>query len=370
MQLDSIIKEYGIKFEQNAEKADTENNFVLENLKSLKREGVHKMLVPKALGGSGISYSELCDFIKKLATFCPSTALTLSMHQHLVAVLVFKHNNGDESATHTLKLIADKDIALLSTGGGDWLSSNGTAKKVDGGYLINCRKSFCSGAQLADVVITSCAFKDEEKETVLHFSSPMNIDGITIIDDWDSMGMRGTGSCSVEFKDVFIPDEKIALQRPRGVWHPALNLTSTFVFPIINSVYAGITEALCNKTIELLTGRKGIASHSLASLGEMKNHQKITQWAHKQLVENANNLQVTPNEQTASEAHQAKSLLSQHARECAQSAMEAVGGYSYYKRAGIERLYRDLLAGEFHPISAGKQRESLGGFLLGRSLAG
>ena len=68
------------------------------------------------------------------------------------------------------------------------------------------------------------------------------------------------------------------------------------------------------------------------------------------------------------EAHQGKAIIAQHSRQCAQAAMEAIGGYSYYKKVEIERLYRDLLAGEFHPMQAHKQESTLGEFLLAGKL--
>ena len=54
----------------------------------------------------------------------------------------------------------------------------------------------------------------------------------------------------------------------------------------------------------------------------------------------------------------------------AQAAMEALGGSSYFHKAGIERFYRDLLAGEFHPMHSSKQKEMLGNYLVGKTLAG
>jgi alkylation response protein AidB-like acyl-CoA dehydrogenase len=69
-------------------------------------------------------------------------------------------------------------------------------------------------------------------------------------------------------------------------------------------------------------------------------------------------------------ALQAKSIITQHGRMSGQAAMESLGGYSYYQNVGIERLYRDLLAGEFHPMHSNKQKEMLGNFLIGKTLAG
>lgn len=92
--------------------------------------------------------------------------------------------------------------------------------------------------------------------------------------------------------------------------------------------------------------------------------------AWQRLVDNAGNLDVKPTNDTAAVALQCKSIITNHGRSAAQAAMEAVGGFSYYRKTGLERLYRDLLAGEFHPMQSSKQKEMLGNHLIGKSLAG
>lgn len=327
-------------------------------------------MIPAELGGGGVRYSDLCFFLKDLAGYCPSTALTLSMHMHLTSVLVFRYLNGDAGATNTLKAVVEKDLILLSTGGGDWVSSNGTAKKVDGGYRITCKKSFCSGSPIANVAVMSCAYDDGKQEHVLHFSVPMNSEGVEIMNDWNAMGMKGTGSNSVNFKDVFVSEEKITLIRERGKWHPVWDVITTFAFPVFISPYAGIVEAIVKKTTALFSQKASHESYGLSSLGEMHNHYQITKMAHQRLIDNASNLSIKPSPDTAAVALQAKSIITQHGRLSAQAAMEALGGYAYYHKTGIERLYRDLLAGEFHPMQASKQKEMLGNYLIGKTLAG
>jgi alkylation response protein AidB-like acyl-CoA dehydrogenase len=278
--------------------------------------------------------------------------------------------NGDAAATKTLKAVVEKDLILLSTGGGDWVSSNGTAKKVDGGYVINCRKSFCSGSPIANVAVMSCAYDDGTNERVLHFSVPMNTDGVEIIEDWNAMGMRGTGSNSISFKDVFVPEEKITLIRERGKWHPVWDVVTTLAFPVFISPYAGIVEAIAERTIAVFSKKDSHESYAVSNLGEMHNNYQITKMALQRLIENAKNLNIKPGSDSAAVALQAKSIITQHGRMSAQAAMESLGGYSYYHKVGIERLYRDLFAGEFHPMQASKQKEMLGNFLIGKTLAG
>jgi alkylation response protein AidB-like acyl-CoA dehydrogenase len=370
MNLQNILLELGPEIEKQGLISDAENKFAEKNFNLLKEKGVYKALIPADLGGGGVAYSELCYFLKDLATYCPSTSLTLSMHMHLNSVLVFKHRNGDAAATKTLKAIVEKDLFLLSTGGGDWVSSNGAAKKVEGGYVINCKKSFCSGSPIANVAVMSCAYNDGTREHVLHFSVPMSTEGIEIIYDWNAMGMRGTGSNSVNFKDVFVPEEKITLIRERGKWHPVWDVVSTIAFPVFIAPYAGIVEAINKRTIALFSKKDSCESYSVSNLGDMHNHYQITKMALQKLIENANNLIIKPSSDSAAVALQAKSIITQHGRMSAQAAMESLGGYSYYHKVGIERLYRDLLAGEFHPMQSSKQKEMLGNYLIGKTLAG
>src|SRR5690349_5401485 len=160
MNLMNILTEIGPEIEKQGLIYDAENKFAEKNFSLLKAKGVYKALIPAELGGGGVAYSELCYFLKDLAQYCPSTSLTLSMHMHLVSVLVFKHMNGDAAATKTLQAVVEKNLILLSTGGGDWVSSNGSARKVEGGYRISCVKPFCSGSPIANVAVMSCAYDD------------------------------------------------------------------------------------------------------------------------------------------------------------------------------------------------------------------
>jgi alkylation response protein AidB-like acyl-CoA dehydrogenase len=198
--------------------------------------------VPGELGGGGATHTELCELVRELAHHCPSTALVLSMHTHLVAAAVWRwrHQGAGEAM---LRRVATEELGLVSTGATDWVDSNGTMKQVDGGYLVSARKVFGSGCAAADLMITSARFDDpDEGPLVLHFPVPFAAEGVRLTDDWDAHGMRGTGSHTVVLDEVFVPDAAISLRRPRGVWPPVLNVVVTVAMPIIMSVYLGVAE--------------------------------------------------------------------------------------------------------------------------------
>lgn len=365
MNLQSILDELSPVISERAPVYDRDNQFASDNLLSLKEKGLYKALIPTSLGGAGVRYSELCHFIRDLGRLCPATALTLSMHQHVIAVLTYRHMQGEAIATRTLEMVAKMNLILLSTGGGDWVSSNGMAKKVANGYLVNCRKPFCSGASIADVAVMSAVYDDGSGiEKVIHFSCPMSAQGIEIEDDWESMGMRASGSRTLNFTDVFIPEELITLERERRKWHPMWDTIITFAFPVFMAPYIGAAEALRDKTIQLIKGGSRKAPYKKSSLGAMENNIQIARWAYDSMIANANNFDVEVCTNSASRSAQAKSIITEHTRLAAQLAMEALGGYSYLNTTGIERYYRDIIASEFHPIQASQQKEMLGRFLM------
>src|SRR5690606_27543441 len=106
-----------------------------------------------------------------------------------------------------LRKVVDDRIVLVSTGGSDFTRPNGTAVKVDGGYRVSGRKIFASQVPVGDVFSTMFTYDDPEQgRRVLNMSVPVRSEGVDVLDTWDAMGMRGTGSHDVEMTDVFVSD--------------------------------------------------------------------------------------------------------------------------------------------------------------------
>ena len=106
------------------------------------------------------------------------------------------------------------------------------------------RKVFASGSPSGDLLMTSGVLDDPESgPTVLHFPLPLSSAGVSILDNWRTLGMRGTGSNDVNIEGVFIPDAAVGLRRPKGKWHYIYHLTVMIAMPLIISAYVGVAEA-------------------------------------------------------------------------------------------------------------------------------
>ena len=192
-----VIREIGPQFGARAAAHDANDSFVADNFADLKQRKVFSAGVPIELGGGGATHAELCALHRELAHYCSSTALALSMHSHLVAATVWRWRQG-QPVEGLLKRIATEEIVLISSGGSDWLESSGTAEKVDGGFRVTARKVFSSGCPSGDILVTSAVYDDpQDGPTVIHFPVPFTDASVTIMDNWRTLGMRGTGSNDV-----------------------------------------------------------------------------------------------------------------------------------------------------------------------------
>lgn len=347
--------ELGKAFADRAFKHDLEGTFVQENYQELKELKFFSAAVPEALGGGGLSHKEMCEIIRTMAHYCSSTALAFSMHQHLIAAAVWKYTHkgvGEEM----LRNVAKHELVLISTGARDWLGSNGELTKVKGGFLFSGTKHFASQSAGGDLAITSGTYLNDEGDwQVLHFSVPMTTNGVSVLDNWDVIGMRGTGSNSILFEEVFIPESAIALSRPQDEFHPVWHVVLTVALPLIMSAYVGIAEKAMELAIEKGRNYHRNQQHISTLIGRLNNTLLSARIEWKAMTKLTNELNFTPEEATTIEMLSHKTNVGENTKKTVEYAMEAIGGQSFYRSNVLERLFRDVQASPFHPLPKWEQ---------------
>src|SRR5438552_846242 len=217
----AVAAELAPAFAARAAAHDVDDSFVADNYAELRRWRVFSAGVPAELGGGGASHAELCEVLRILAHGCSSTALALSMHTHQVLIPVWRWRHDGAPVEPFLRRLAAEELILASSGGSDWLAGSGRAEKVEGGYRVTGRKIFASGSPAADLFSTMAVHDDPaEGPTVVHFMIPFDAPGVTLHDNWRTLGMRGTGSHDVTLDGVFVPDAAVGARRPSGRWPP------------------------------------------------------------------------------------------------------------------------------------------------------
>jgi len=306
----------------------------------------------------------LCALIRELGRACGSTALALSMHTHLLAAMVWRYRQG-QPVVDLLRQVADEELVLVSTGASDWLHSSGMAERVEGGYRVSGRKVFGSGSPAGDLLITSARYDDpSEGPSVLHFPVPMHGPGVTVLDNWRAMGMRGTGSNDVLLEGVFVPADAVLLRRPRGKWHPFFNLAMTVANPLIMSAYVGVAEAARDLALQAVQRKRGDAD-VWYQLGEMENALATGQIALQSMIDVCANYNFTADVTTANTVLIRKTIIVQAVMTAVEKALETVGGSGMFRSMGLERLVRDIHGAQFHALQPKRQHRFTGRVMLG-----
>lgn len=359
--LTRILNDLAPDFATRAERHDAEDSFVAENYDALKTACVFSALVPKGLGGGGATHAEMCTFLRGLARACPSTALALSMHQHLVAASAANHAAGRPGRA-LLEKVAGGELVLVSTGANDWLESNGSAEPVEGGLRVTAIKPFASGSPAGDVLVTSAALAGGGE--VLHFPVPLSADGVRLLDDWQALGMRGTGSQTLKLDGVFVPEDAVVLRRAQGPFHPAFAVILTVAMPIVLSAYLGAAEEAARLAQDAAGADADDPAMQILA-GELENLLVTARLATEDMVSLAEGYDFEPTVALARDVLVRKTLAANAVIAGGEKAMELAGGRGFMRKAGIERLLRDLHGAQFHPLPEARQLLFTGRVALG-----
>jgi alkylation response protein AidB-like acyl-CoA dehydrogenase len=353
------------KFAPRAARYDREASFPTENYQDLRDAGLLALCVPERHGGLGADYRTYCLVSAELGRHCGATALTFNMHVSSTlwtgALADDLDMTPEQRATHETRRTEHyrrivEDGAIFSqpfSEGGAAAAGKapfGTvATRVDGGYLINGKKIFASLSGAADYYGVLCT---EQKPTLsradtLYLAVSARAAGVAVTGDWDPLGMRGTVSRDLLFKDVFVPDT--AELMPRGVYFQAATRWP-HMFLTLAPTYMGLAQAAYDFTIRYLRGelpgtppvKRRMYPTKQIAVADMFVRLEQTRALFERVIAEA---RVDPTKAERLRAYAAQYTIMENANELAQLAIRTCGGQSMLKSLALERIYRDSRCG-------------------------
>ena len=346
--------ELGAQIAKYAAQHDRDGTFVGEAFDLFKSSGYLALAVPRELGGHGATIRQVSYAQRELAKHCGSSALAVSMHHHVTLFTAWRYRRGLPGAEATLRRVADDCIVLVSTGGADFTRPRGVATPCEGGYRVSGRKVFASQVPMGDVFSTMFVLDDggdTDERVILNMAVPVAVDGVTVLDNWDTLGMRGTGSHDVEIDSVFVPEDKVLARRPYGVVDPPLQVIISNAFPVIGAVYLGVAEAARAAAVAAVAGTPRAEDPSVQrQVGLMDNRLRVMAWALDGALATIGD-DPQPSVENVVAAMAAKREISIGGIEVCDLAMEVAGGAAYFRTSPIERCYRDVRGAKFHPFT-------------------
>src|SRR5438067_3054885 len=215
---------------------DRDATFPIENFRDMHPEGLLRICVPKEHGGLGASFRTYCLAAAELGRYCGATALSWNMHVcstlwsgALADDLPMGSSDRAAHATrrrmHYQRIVERGAIYAqpFSEGGAAaaGVTAFGTeARPVDGGFRVSGKKIFASLSGAADYYGVLCTERAQgevaSRRNTLYLAVPAGAGGISVVGDWDPLGMRGTVSRTLLLKDVFVSEQEMLM--PRGVY--------------------------------------------------------------------------------------------------------------------------------------------------------
>ncbi len=340
-----LARQVGAVAAEHDERHDRDATFVTEAYDAMREVGYLRLPVPVELGGSGASMRQVVLAQEELGSWSGAASLASTMHLYLTFVQCWRQRRGAPDAEGVLRAIAG-GLVMATSGGSDWVAPTTVATEVEGGYRFDGRNVFCTQSPVADVIST-CAVLGEE---VLHAGVPTSAPGVSVVETWDTLGMRGTASHDVVFDGVFVPAEKVVGRRPYGALAGPLLVAAMHFAPLVGASYLGVARGACDRAAAGATRRGTPAPAVVRQLGEMTARLRVATWALLSAVDEVGE-DMAAEESTLATVMTAKRHAICEARAVVDTALEVAGGPAFFRGSPIERAYRDVRGGPFHPLT-------------------
>ncbi|PZU49783.1 MAG: acyl-CoA dehydrogenase [Microbacterium sp.] len=350
------------RIRSRAAAVDAENRFPDEDLAELKDAGYLAVLVPTELGGAGLGLAETAVLQQRLATAAPATALAINMHLVWTGVAKVLADRGIDDLSFVQEGAASGEVFAfgISEAGNDLVlfgSDTVAAPTGDGGYAFTGTKIFTSLAPVwTQLGLHGLDTTSPDAPTLVYAFIPRT-DAVVTRDDWDTIGMRGTQSRTTELHGVIAPADRVVRRVAPGPNPDPIVFGIFSVFEILlASVYTGIARRALDLAVD--TARKRMSKKT----GLPYSDDPDIRWriAEMALAYDALLPQIAAIARDVDERADhgalwfAKLSGLKHravvaAKQIVDEAMLVAGGSSYFTRTELSRLYRDVLAGMFHP---------------------
>lgn len=192
MKSKNLLNNVLIEIRARRDEFEAKRHVPRDMIEKLKQLGVYRAHTPRCFGGDGTSPSEFLKLIETISEADGSTGWVASFG----------------SASNYLAALPRETLARIYANGPDVAFAGGLfpvqpAERVEGGWRVNGLWKFASGCMGADVLGVGIGFGDGGKP----LTAVLTPGDLEIVENWEVIGMRGTGSHDLLVKDTFVADE-------------------------------------------------------------------------------------------------------------------------------------------------------------------
>lgn len=374
-QHDTVLRDLAWLFAGRAAGHDRAGRLAQDNIADLRAAGLMGLTVPERLGGAGAGLARAAEVIGTLAQGDPSTALVLTMHliQH---GLIHRRGAWPPALSDRVGRAAVSEGALINAlrvepelgtparGGRPATVARATPE----GWRISGRKIYSTGCEALAYGLVFVA-TDEAAPRVGNLLVPMNAPGLRIVETWDHLGLRASGSHDVVLDDVVVPaDHAVDLRAPEGWGAPDPVQQAWNAVPLA-ALYDGVARAAQDWFTAFAQERRpGSLGRNLAALPRF---QEAAGENARLLALDARLIRAHAEETdrgqppSVQESGFLKLTVTENAVAVVQRAVELAGNPGLSRANPLERHLRDVLCGRIHWPQGDAVRAAAGRAALG-----
>lgn len=318
----------------------------------MQKAGLGGLVAPVDAGGAGLGLRALAEVCETLGRACASTAICYGMHCVATAVISAKAT-GEQREEFLIPIAEGAHITTLAlsepgTGSQFWLPQTRISRDAEG-FVLDGEKSFVTNGSHADSYVVSTVAADADAP-VGEFSCvvvPGTCVGITWLDDWDGIGMRGNSSRRVRFDAVRVPATHLLGEEGDQIWY-VFEVVAPFFLMAMAGTYLGVAQAALEDALSHLTARHHTRTGRPLSAHPVLQHRVGIMWAQVQRTRQLVYWAAEVADRGDATALPALSTAEAEVADCAVSvtneAMTIIGGIGYRDRSPVERHLRDARA--------------------------
>jgi isovaleryl-CoA dehydrogenase len=329
--------------------------------------GLHGITVEEEYGGLGLGYLEHVIAQEEIARASASVGLSYGAHSNLCVNQIRRWGNEEQKKRYLPKLISGEHVGALAmseaAAGSDVVGMKLKAEKVGNGYRLNGTKFWITNGSYADTLVVY-GKTGEGSRGITAFLIEKDMEGFSIGQKIDKLGMRGSPTSELVFDDCFVPPENVLGEENKGV--EVLMSGLDYERTVLAGIQIGIMQACLDVVLPYVRERKQfgkpIGSFQLmqAKVADMYVALNSSR-AYSYQVAKACDAGKT----TRFDAAGAILLASENAVKVANEAVQALGGAGYTKDWPVERYYRDAKL-----LDIGAGTNEVRRMLIGRELVG
>ena len=352
-----------------AKEIDETERFPVETVEKMAKLGMLGIIVPTNYGGVGGDYNTYITTVRKLSRACATTGVILSGHMSLCVAPILEFGTEAQKQKYLPKLASGEWLGAFglteANAGTDAAGQQTTAVDKGDYYLLNGNKIFITNAGYANVyIIFAMTDKSQGTRGISAFIVDADSEGFSVGKKEEKMGIRGSSTCELIFKDVRVPKENLLGKIGEGFKIAMKTLDGGRIG--IAAQALGIAEGALEESIAYVKQRKQFGKPIAAfqntqfTLSEMK----VRTEAARLLVYQAVEAKESKAKDLSVKSAMAKLYAAETASFVTNRAVQLFGGYGYTREYPVERMMRDAKITEIYEGTSEVQRMVISGALL------